>query len=174
MINASKRFAIAFIFAFLVLPGICYAQIPSGQETLTPQMLAQQKPPYEKFDDVTVHFSVFNSTQIQAKIAELNQLKRSSNTVLVNIAIVDNDAPHSGGIAAKISGHAANLMQQQKTLDFKEIRENGVVYYLASLRFNNEEIFHFTIEVESLFGDKKSSPAKSRTIKFTKKLYKND
>lgn len=174
MIKPSKLFAIVFAFAFIALPSICYAQNSFEPETLTPQMLIHQKPPYEKFDDVTVHYSVFNSTQIQANIAELNQLKRSSNTVLVNIAIIDNDAPHGGGIAAKISGYAANLMQQRRSLEFKEIRENGVVYYLASLRFNHEEMIHFTIDVEPLLENKKTGTNKSRTIKFTKKLYKND
>jgi len=174
MIKPRKLLAIAFACVFIALSSLCYAQRSFEPETLTPQMLIHQKPPYEKFDDVTIHYSVFNSTQIQADIAKLNQLKRSSNTVLINIAIVDNDAPHSGGKAAKISGYAANLMQQRRSLEFKEIRENGVVYYLASLRFTNEEFIHFTIEVEPLFDNKKAGANKTHTIKFTKKLYKND
>ncbi|GAB1265870.1 hypothetical protein NBRC116493_00590 [Aurantivibrio infirmus] len=170
MIKPSQLFSYVFATFLLSSPIFCLAQSSFQQETLTPQMLAQKKPPYEKFEDVTVHFSVFNSTQIQADIAKLHDLKRASNTVLINIAVIDNKSPQSGGKPAKLKGFAANLMQQRRALEFKEIRENDIVYYLASLRFNNEEIIHFTIEVEPLI----ENSTKTHTVKFTKTLYTND
>ncbi len=58
-------------------------------------------------------------------------------------------------------------MQQKFKLEFIEIKEPTATYYLAPIRFNNEEILHIDISVESL--DKTDSG--SFTI--TKKLYQD-
>lgn len=118
----------------------------------------------KKFDKYTVYFSVFPSTAITPDIAQRYELVRGKNRVYVNIAVVPNDQSF-GGVAAKVSGVAANLMQQQKPLEFKAIEEPNATYYLAALRHSDREIFHFTIDV------KPDEHASSYQVKFTKELY---
>lgn len=129
-------------------------------------------PGYTRFDEVTVYYSVFSSTSLQPDIAQQYGLVRGKDQVLINIAVVKND--ESGrGIPARVSGSARNLMQQQKTLEFKTIAEQNATYYLASLRVLNEEVFHFEITVspEEREPEIDTSPY---VIKFTKKLYHNE
>jgi hypothetical protein len=122
--------------------------------------------PYEEFGDYKVYFSVFNSSFIKADIARLHNITRAKDQALINIAVVKNKNKESlsGGMSAQITGTASNLMQQQRTLNFVEIKEGDAVYYLAPLRFTNEEVINFKINV-------KANNRQSHTLKFTKTLY---
>jgi hypothetical protein len=119
---------------------------------------------YTRFDEHTVYHSVFNSTMVQPDIAQLHQITRAGDRVLVNIALVANDK-QGGGLAARVSGSATNLMQQRTALAFKAIDEGDVVYYLAPLRISNGEFIHFNIHVEP------EGTGGPYTIKFSKQLY---
>lgn len=119
------------------------------------------------FDHYTVHFSVFTSTSIPAEIASLHDITRGKDIALVNITVIDNDKDNAFGQSATVTGTATNLLQQQKSLSFKEIKEPGTTYYIASMRFINEEIFHFNIEVDPPGSD---GPYQ---LKFSKTLYVN-
>ena len=102
--------------------------------------------PYEEFGEYKVFFSVFNSSFIPAEIAKNYNLIRGSNRALVNIAVLKNGSIYGG--KAKLSGQFKNLMQQSRDLDFVEINEQNASYYLAPLRFDNEEVLHFHITVQ--------------------------
>jgi len=120
----------------------------------------------QNFDNFTVHHSVFSSTVLSAEIAEQYKLIRSKDRVFINIAVIPNNQT-IGGVEAVISGTAANLMQQQKTLEFHKITETGTTYYLASLRHTDREVFHFLINVDP------PGPEGPYQLKFTKELYVN-
>lgn len=126
--------------------------------------LAQANTSYE-MDNHIVYYNVFNSTIIPADVAKAYNLVRAKDRVYVNIALVNKTG--GNGIAADISGVHRNLMQQKFPLEFIEIKEATATYYLAPIRFNNEEILHIDIEASSL--DKTDSA--SFTI--TKKLYQD-
>ncbi len=130
-----------------------------------------------RFDDVTVHHSVFSSTSVLPAIANQLGIIRGKDYVLINIALTDNDST-DGGKAAIVTGTAANLMQQVKQLTFKEISEATATYYIASLRVTEEEIFHFKINVTPKSTDKHDSVDQRNKdtyeVKFTKKLYVNE
>lgn len=125
---------------------------------------AQKNTSYE-LDNHIVYYNVFNSTIIPADIAKIHNLVRAKDQVYVNVALVKKTG--GNGIAATMTGYHRNLMQQKFKLDFIEIKEATATYYLAPIRFFNEEILHIDISVESL--DKTDSG--SFTI--TKKLYKD-
>lgn len=127
------------------------------------------------FGQYTVHYSVFTSTSIAPEIAALHDLKRGKDVALINITVIDNsikdnaDDEKSYGQPATIIGTATNLMQQQRQLGFKEIKEPGSIYYIASHRFTNQEVTHFEIKVNPGV-DGAQVPY---TFKFTKTLYVN-
>ena len=124
---------------------------------------AADNKPFEQFGDHKVFYSVYNSTFIKPDVARIYNITRGKNRALVNIAVIKGDV--YGGIPAEISGTATNLMQQQRQLEFFEIKEQDVVYYLASVRFTNEEVLNFAIEVKT------ADNRRPYVLKFTKTLY---
>ena len=120
----------------------------------------------EKFGDYTVHYTVFNSTDIPAKVAEAYKLVRGKDRALVNISLTKTEnGVTSLGLPAQISGKTKNLMQQQQALKFIEISEGEATYYLAPFVFNNEELLHFEIQVSE------SEDSKPMLVKFNRTLY---
>ncbi len=122
----------------------------------------------KRFDDVTIHFSVFNSSFIKPDIAKIYGLVRSKERALVNIAVTQNNPDPTIAkptIKAIVTGYFTNLMSQKTQLKFQEIHEQSATYYLAGFRFTNEEIVHFTIQVQP----DPNKPA--RKVKFSRKMY---
>ncbi|QFT53139.1 DUF4426 domain-containing protein [Microbulbifer sp. THAF38] len=117
---------------------------------------------YEDFGDYRVIFSVFNSDFIQPDIAQQYQLVRAKDRAYVNVSVVKKDGG-TKGLSAEMSGNATNLIQQSRPLKFKEIREGDAVYYLAPLRYENEETLTFNVDVTLPNG-------KKETISFRRKL----
>lgn len=119
----------------------------------------------EKFGDYTVHYNVFNSTDIPAKVAEAYKLVRGKDRALVNISLTKTENDNTSlGLPAIVSGTNKNLMQQQQTLKFIEINEGDATYYLAPFVFNNEEVLHFDIQVRADENAKPTSFTFNRTL----------
>jgi hypothetical protein len=125
---------------------------------------AQENTSYE-LDKHIIYYNVFSSTMIPPEIAKIHKLVRAKDQAYVNVALVKKTG--GNGIPAVVSGQHRNLMQQKFELEFVEIKESTATYYLAPLRFINEEILHIDLSVETL--DK--TDAGSLTL--TKKLYKD-
>lgn len=112
-----------------------------------------------------VYYNVFNSTMILPEVARAHNLLRGKDRVYVNIAVVRK----SGGnaIPAHISGSYRNLLQQRFELEFIEIKEATATYYLAPIRFNNEEIVHIDITASP------DGEAETANFTITRKLYRD-
>ncbi|NIB39389.1 DUF4426 domain-containing protein [Pseudomaricurvus alkylphenolicus] len=133
---------------------------------LASSLLQASNKPYTTFGDHKVLHTVFNSSFIQPNIASAYNLTRGKDRALINVALIrSTESGNSNGLPAKVTGTVANLMQQQRSLEFIEIHEQNAVYYLAPLRFTNEEVLHFNLEVTP------KGQGKSYTVKFSKKLY---
>lgn len=117
--------------------------------------------------DYQVHYSVFPSNIISSEVAAIYKIKRSAYRGLVNITpqkIIDKH--NNTGIKARVIGKARNLIGNTQELEFKEIVEGDVIYYLAEFSFSNEETFTFTIEVTPILDTKIIIP-----IKLQQKFY---
>lgn len=119
---------------------------------------------HQDFGDYRVIYSVFNSEFIKPEIAQSYKLVRAGDRVFVNVSVVEKEGGKHG-LAAEMSGNATNLIQQSRPLKFIEIREGDAVYYLAPLRFDNEETLTFDINVKLPNGN-------TATITFRRKLEK--
>ncbi|WP_444940237.1 DUF4426 domain-containing protein [Microbulbifer sp. ZKSA004] len=117
---------------------------------------------YVDFGDYRVVYSVFNSDFIQPDIARQYQLARAKDRAYVNVSVVKKEGG-THGLSAEMSGTATNLIQQSRPLKFKEIREGDAVYYLAPLRFEDEETLTFNVDIKLPNG-------KSETITFRRRL----
>ena len=124
-------------------------------------------------DDVTVHYSLVNSSVIEPKISTLYNLKRSKNRALLNISVVKNlDQKNSRqgnvkGLTANIFGQAVTLVGQLKKLDFKEIKEENAVYYIATFPISNGERLSFDLQVQP------NKVGKLIPIKFKQQVFTN-
>ncbi|MFY8326518.1 DUF4426 domain-containing protein [Pseudoalteromonas sp. ZZD1] len=102
---------------------------------------------YKELGPWQVHYIAFPSTFVQPKIAQAYGLERSNYKGIVNISILKNDANNTAQTAS-LSGTAKNLLGNKQTLEFKEVIEGDSIYYLAQVKFTNEEILRFDIEIK--------------------------
>lgn len=127
---------------------------------------ASDNQPFTAFGEYTVLHTVFNSSFLQPEVARAYKLTRGKNQALVNIAIIKNTPEGSTrGLPAEVSGSIRNLMQQQKPLNFIEIKEQDAVYFLAPFRIDSEEVVHFNVEVKY--------EGRTFPLTFSKHLYKD-
>ena len=125
--------------------------------------VAQEYNDHTNFEKYSVHYTVFNSTFIKPDIASIYGIKRSKYENILNVSVTP--VGQYGGLPVKLSGTVTNLMQQQKVLDFIQIKEESVTYYLAPVRINNKEVVHFNLQVTP---EGETDPL---TVKFSKTLY---
>ena len=137
---------------FALLSFIFIANVASAQDNTSLEL-----------DEHIVYYNVFNSSLIPADVAAIEGLVRANNQAYINVALVKKIG--GNGIAMELSGVRRNLMQQRFDLEFIEIKEPTATYYLAPIRFNNEEILHLDITVTPPGTDE------STTFTVTKKLY---
>lgn len=152
--KTSNRISVAIV-SIVSLLLLCSVQLSHAQENIS----------YE-LDEHIVYYNVFNSSLIPADIAKEYNLVRAKNRAYINIAVVQKSGGY-GVAPRKLSGIHRNLLQQRFELEFIEIKEATATYYLAPIRFNNEEIIHIDITVQPDYQSQES------TFSITKKLYKD-
>ncbi|MFS2197468.1 MULTISPECIES: DUF4426 domain-containing protein [unclassified Pseudomonas] len=113
----------------------------------------------ETFGDVTVHYNTFNSTYLTPDIAKSAELIRSKNQGVINISVLKEGKP----LMAQVSGSVKDLTSQTVPLKFKQITEQGAIYYIAQYPVDQQEVRTFDIKVQT--GDK------TNTISFQQELF---
>ncbi|TWC16619.1 MULTISPECIES: DUF4426 domain-containing protein [unclassified Pseudomonas] len=102
----------------------------------------------EVFGDVTVHYNTFNSTFLTPDIAKAAELIRSKNQGIINISVLKSGKP----LSAQVSGSVKDLTSSSVPLKFKQVTEQGAIYYIAQYPVNQREVRTFEIKVQT--GDK--------------------
>ncbi|WP_043320506.1 DUF4426 domain-containing protein [Microbulbifer sp. HZ11] len=148
-----KRYFAAFISIALLL----WATAAAAQGAKTIEN-------HKVFGDYRVSYSVFNSDFISPEIAQHYKLVRARDRAFVNISVSKID--ETKGSSVGVSGNATNLIQQSRPLEFKEIRDQGAVYYLAPFRFEHEESLTFNIDLVMPDGS-------TQELTFRRQLHKN-
>ena len=114
-----------------------------------------------KFGDYVVHHTALPTDVLLPKVAKAYGIKRSKNRGMLNI-VVQNKGK---GTTAKVTGTGTNLSSQLKHLEFREIKEGDVIYYISSFRVTNKEVISFKISVQP------TGSGKTHTVKFKKEFY---
>mgnify|MGYP005711639843 CR=1 FL=1 len=91
----------------------------------------------------TIYATALSSLLIPADVARQHGIVRSSNRIVVNVTVLNNNHP----TRARVSGSGTNLLGQRATLDFAEVREQDAIYYLASLVTNEKDTVRFELTV---------------------------
>ncbi|WP_248918303.1 DUF4426 domain-containing protein [Pseudomonas entomophila] len=99
----------------------------------------------EVFGDVTVHYSAFTSSMLQPDIAAATGLTRSKNQGVLNIAVLKAGKPAT----AVVSGTVKDLTGRSAPLSFKQITDQGAVYYIAQFKIEQPETLTFDLSVET-------------------------
>lgn len=110
-----------------------------------------------------VHYIAFPSTFLQPKIAKHYGIERSGYAGVVNISVLDNRTKDTPAQKVKITGFARNLIGHRIDMEFKEIVEGDSVYYIAPIKYRNEETYRFDLEISQGKNFKK--------LKFQQKFY---
>ena len=100
------------------------------------------------FGDYVVHYNAFRSDTLSPEIAKTYELTRRNNRIIVNITVLKKVMGTPGKpVAATIAGNASNLTGQLKTLEFREIKEDTAIYYIAELKVSDGEFLKFKLNI---------------------------
>ncbi|MEE1865654.1 MULTISPECIES: DUF4426 domain-containing protein [Pseudomonas] len=113
----------------------------------------------EVFGDTTVHYSTFISTFLQPDIAKAAELVRSKNQGVINVSVIKAGKP----VVTQVSGSVKDLTSNSIPLKFKQINEQGAIYYIAQYPVHQQETRTFTINVDT--------GGKTETISFNQELF---
>jgi len=113
----------------------------------------------EVFGDTTVHYSTFISTFLQPDIAKAAELVRSKNQGAINVSVIKAGKP----VVTQVSGSVKDLTSNSIPLKFKQINEQGAIYYIAQYPVHQQETRTFTINVDT--------GGKTETISFNQELF---
>jgi len=135
---------------------------------IAPHSFAQKDPNLTFETNVggyTVRHVVFNSTFVLPEVAKIYGIKRSKYESMLNVSL--SPQGKAGSLPAEVKGTITNLMQQQKVLQFKEIKEKNATYYLAPIRVSNEELLHFELTLKPASGE-------ALQVKFSQTVYADE
>nr|WP_315438442.1 DUF4426 domain-containing protein [uncultured Pseudomonas sp.] len=113
----------------------------------------------EVFGDITVHYNTFNSTFLTPDIAKAAELVRSKNQGVINVSVIKDGKP----LIANVTGTVKDLTSQTVPLNFRQVTEQGAIYYIAQYPVEQQETRTFEIKVQN--GDK------INTINFNQELF---
>jgi len=117
----------------------------------------------KKFGDYVIHHNALSTSLLLPEVARAYKIKRSKNIGMINIVV-----QHKGkGIRAKVTGTGVNLNAQLKHLEFQEVKDGDVIYYISSFRVTHKELINFKVNVQPAGSNK------TRTIEFKKEFYTN-
>ena len=111
------------------------------------------------FGDITVHYNTFNSTFLTPDIAKAAELIRSKNQGVINVSVIKDGKP----LVANVTGTVKDLTSKSVPLNFRQVTEQGAIYYIAQYPVEQQETRTFEIKVQN--GDK------INTINFNQELF---
>jgi len=97
-----------------------------------------------QFGDYDAHYSVFASSFLQPAVASAYGIVRARDRAVLNIAL--RQRSQDSAVAARVSGTRGDLIHKHP-LVFREVREDGAIYYLADFPFINGETLYFEIDI---------------------------
>ncbi|MEP5567364.1 MAG: DUF4426 domain-containing protein [Halioglobus sp.] len=104
---------------------------------------AQQSKMFGPFE---LHYSVVNTTFIEPSVAATYGITRGKERAILNLSVREQlEAGGDIGRAMQLKGTTWDLLQKTEELEFQEVREGPAIYYIAELKFLNEEFRFFEV-----------------------------
>ena len=124
----------------------------------SPLSIAEQM---QRFGQYALHYIVIPTTMLKPEIAAEYHISRGQDRALVNVSVLNREKKP---VNADIIGDSQNLLGQLQSLNFTQVTEGEAIYYLAEIRFADQEVHRIKIEATAPDG-------KSTLLKFNQKLY---
>jgi hypothetical protein len=100
------------------------------------------------YGDYVVHYNAFRSDTLSPEIAKAYNLTRRNNRIIVNITVLKKVLGTTGKpVSATVTGNASNLTGQLKSLEFREIKEDTAIYYIAEMKVSDGEFLKFKLNI---------------------------
>lgn len=109
-----------------------------------PLVNAQQS---EMFGPYELHYSVVNTTFLEPSVAATYGLVRGKERAILNLAVREHTGDATGSVPRKmqLKGTTRDLLQRTEELDFQEVQEGPAIYYIAPIKFLDNEWRHFEV-----------------------------
>jgi len=117
----------------------------------------------KKLGSMNVHYMAIGATFLTPEIAKAYGIERSRYNGLINISVLDNTQKNTPAKTVSISGTARNDLGQFKSLEFQEVKEGDAIYYLAQVKYSDEETYYFDLEI--------TDGTQIQKLKFKQKFY---
>jgi hypothetical protein len=120
-----------------------------------------------EFGPYTVYYSVVNTTFISPQVAGHYGLVRAKDRAFINIAVRKSlDDGSDTASPARVEGRTWDLFHNQ-FLEFREVREQNAIYYIADFEFSSEDIRFFKVQLLP------EGAERSYEFKFNHRVYEN-
>ena len=104
---------------------------------------AEQAIQSQKYD---IHYNAFNTMMVTPEVAQTYGFTRARNRALLNVSVIDKVTKQS--LPAVVTGTRTNIVGQRLPLEFLQIKEQNAIYYIAQLRFTEEEMWRFELNIQ--------------------------
>ncbi|MEM7363133.1 MAG: DUF4426 domain-containing protein [Pseudomonadota bacterium] len=95
-----------------------------------------------------VYFTSIDSRLVPPLVARAHGLPRGPRYLTVSVTVQRKES--SEAIPALVTGYTTNLLAQQTPLQFKEVREQDALYYLATHIADQQDTHQYQLTVEPL------------------------
>ena len=99
----------------------------------------------QRFGDVDVHYSVFNSSFLQPEIAAASGLIRGKQDAVLNVAVMRKGKAVPNTL---VTGEVKNLLGQSQPLTFRRVTEGDAAYHLTQFKMTSREILTFDLTIQ--------------------------
>ena len=106
------------------------------------QLSAEQMKQLGSWD---VHYIALPAPFLTPEIAVEYDIQRSKFNGVINISVLDSKSQQAQQVA--INGIAKDLFGRQRKLEFNQVVEGDAVYYLATVPYQNEQLYNFSINI---------------------------
>ena len=108
-----------------------------------------------------IHYSIVPTLFLSRDVSRQYSITRAKDRSFLNLSIKD---PLGKSVNTQLSGSRSNLLGQSVELNFKEIQEADVIYYIANIKHGKEEHLKFSIQLQL-------SSERMEILEFSKKMY---
>ncbi|QIB50585.1 DUF4426 domain-containing protein [Pseudomonas sp. OIL-1] len=135
-----------------------------------PLAMAQAQSPAEpeRFGDLLVYRTVFNSSYLPPETAANVGLERGPTHGVINIAVQRQTPEGPEPIDAIVEGNVRNVLEQRQDLDFIRVQEEEAIYFVANYTAAQRGVLRFEVSVQAEEG------APEHTMTFMQEFYPDE
>ncbi len=95
-------------------------------------------------DGHEVHYVLVNTLFLAPEVAHRHSITRAKDRAIVNLSVI---GPDGRARQAELKGNVRNLIGQINELDFARVKDGEAIYYIAPIRFTDQDVLRFEIDV---------------------------